>query len=128
MLLFMRNAEQDDRLVGCDEPRRLLRDRARHQHRAGGDGGLRFLPAREEAPSHEFGIEPTADPDAQLAAFLSDFLPEDFLSDVDVLASDFLEPDFPAPPREGVTFLAAAVARFAVLPACVLTPLAVLDA
>ncbi len=76
-------AEQHDRLVGRHEARRLLRDRSRDQYGTGGDRRLGLLPAREEAPSHELGIEPTAGPDAQLAAFLSDFLPEDFLSDVD---------------------------------------------
>ena len=93
----------------------VLRDRSRDEDGTSGDRRLSLLPAREEAPSHELGIEPTAGPDAQLAAFLSDFLPEDFLSDVDVLVRDFLDPDFAVPPRAGVTFLAAAVARWAVL-------------
>ena len=66
-----RRPEQDDRLIGGHEPRRLLGGCAGDEHAAGGDDRLRLLPGGDEAPAHELGVEPAAGPGGQLAAFLA---------------------------------------------------------
>ena len=69
-------AEDDHRLVGRNEARRLVRGCTRDEDAAGGDRRLGLVPAGEEAPSHELGVEPAAGAGAQLAAFLTDLAVE----------------------------------------------------
>ena len=131
-----RRAQEDDGLVGRDEAGRLVGLRARDEDGAGGDGRLGLLPGVDEATSHELGIEPAAGPAAQLAAFLA---AESLASGPSCRGTSWPRP-WPRRPlglarsaaayagTDGATFLAAARARVAVLPACVVTSLAALPA
>ena len=51
----------DDRPRRCHQPGRLVGRRAADQDPAGGDRRLGLLPAGDQAPAHELGVEPAPD-------------------------------------------------------------------